>query len=59
MLCGLRDTRKDFSPCLKELTDNLLKQDVSVRNNRMAYNKMVGKSKAKICDKSNTKIHGI
>ena len=36
----------------------LLKQGVSVWNNRMAYNKMVGKSKAKyVTDKSNTKIH--
>ena len=29
----------------------LLKQDVSVWSNRMAYNKIVGKSKAKIRDR--------
>lgn len=51
--CGLSDTKKNDSPCLKaEII--LLKWDVSVGNNKMAYNKMVingNKSKAKTCDR--------
>lgn len=48
VLCGLSDTKKVI--VLKEVTI-LLKQDVAVCNKRMAYNKMVGKSEAKICDR--------
>lgn len=49
VLCGLSDTKKSDSSSL-EVTI-LLEQDVSVCNKRMAYNKMVGKSEAKICDR--------